>query len=221
MLLSKKNNFIFIHVPKVAGQSVTNALMPHAATAWQRSLSPIIPYRFQLKLFTKLRTHTRISFPPQPYRDHIKAAEIADAMGLDQFKDYFSFAFVRNPWSWLLSRYTYALKNPRHTRHRFLQKFDDFSAFVRWHCDEDDKFYLQKSYVCTETGDRLVDFIGKQESLSEDFAHVCEKIGITSSLPTFNVSNNCAYTEHYNDETRDLVSNRYAGDIHFFDYIFD
>ena len=65
MLISKRHNFIFIHVPKAAGQSVTNALMPHAATRWQCILSPLIPFRYQLKIFTKIKTFTNISFHPK------------------------------------------------------------------------------------------------------------------------------------------------------------
>lgn len=218
MLLSKRHNFIFIHVPKVAGQSITNALMPYAATRWQRMLSPLFPFRYQLKVFTKLRAYTNISFPPQPFRDHAKTSEIATDLGLETFNNYFSFAFVRNPWAWILSRYTYALKNPRHTRHELLNNFANFEEFLHWHCNEDEKFYLQKSYVCNTSGTQLVDFVGKQESLSKDFSLVCAKIGITSTLPRFNVSNKTKYRNFYNDETEKLIAERYREDIEFFNY---
>mgnify|MGYP001205978455 CR=1 FL=1 len=218
MLISKRHNFIFIHVPKAAGQSVTNALMPHAATRWQCMLSPLIPFRYQLKIFTKIKTFTNISFHPQPFSDHVKTSMIADTLGFETFNNYFSFAFVRNPWAWILSRYTYAIKNPRHTRHKLFKKFDNFDDFIRWHCSEDEKFYLQKSYVCNESGTQLVDFIGKQESLSEDFSKVCKKIGITSTLPRLNVSNETTYRNFYNDETIKLIAERYREDIEFFNY---
>ncbi|MBC8202441.1 MAG: sulfotransferase family 2 domain-containing protein [Planctomycetes bacterium] len=220
MLLSKKHNFIFIHIPKVAGQSVTNALMPHAAMCWQRLLSPVIPYRYQLKAYTKLRKHTGITFNPQPFHDHIEANEIVDRLGLDVFKSYYSFAFVRNPWAWALSQYTYAVKNPRHTKHAFMKQFNDFDEYIRWHCKKDDSFYLQKSYVCDSNGTQLVNYIGKQEKLSEDFAHVCKNIGIGTTLPKFNVSRKSSYKDHYTNDTKKLVETLYEEDIEYFKYSF-
>ena len=220
MLLSKKKKFIFIHVPKVAGQSVTNALMPFAASGWQRGLSCIIPYRYQLKLYTKLRKHTGITFLPQPFVDHVRCEEVIQTLGAETFNAYFSFSFVRNPWAWVLSQYSYALKNPRHNRHRLVKEFNDFDSYLKWHCKEDDHLYLQKSFVCDTNGKLLVNFIGKQEQLEKDFNHVCKTIGIASKLPTFNVSTKSSYKNHYNQDTRDLVASRYAQDIDLFGYHF-
>ncbi|MDP7009149.1 MAG: sulfotransferase family 2 domain-containing protein [Phycisphaerales bacterium] len=218
--MSKKHKFIFIHIPKVAGQSVTNALMPHAAMSWQRFLAPIVPFRYQLKLYTKVRKYTGLTCSPQPFLDHVKADEVVHQLGQDVFQEFFSFAFVRNPWAWALSRYTYAVKNPRHTRHTFMKQFADFDAYIRWHCESDDKFYLQKSYICDSEGNQLVNFVGKQEQLRDDFAKVCSNIGIDATLPRFNVSNKSSYHDYYSKETEQLVSKKYAKDIEFFSYEF-
>ncbi len=220
MLLSKKKKFIFIHVPKVAGQSVTNALMPFAATNWQRGLSLILHYRYQLKIYTKLRKYTGITFLPQPFVDHVRCEEVIQALGTETFNNYFSFAFVRNPWAWALSQYSYALKNPRHNLHRKVKEFNGFDSYLQWHCKEDERFYLQKSFVCDAKGTLLVSFVGKQEQLEKDFKHVCETIGIASTLPTFNVSTKSSYKEHYSQDSRDLIAKRYAEDIDFFEYQF-
>jgi hypothetical protein len=220
MLLSKKKKFIFIHVPKVAGQSVTNALMPFAASNWQRGLSFIIRYRYQLKIYTKLRKYTGITFLPQPFVDHVRCDEVIQTIGLESFNTYFSFAFVRNPWAWALSQYSYALKNTRHNRHRLVKDFSSFDSYLQWHCNEDENFYLQKSFVCDSDETLLVNFVGKQEQLEKDFNHVCEAIGIASTLPTFNVSTKSSYKERYSQESKDLIAERYAEDIDFFEYQF-
>lgn len=220
MLISEKHKFIFIHVAKVAGQSVTNALMPYASSPWQRRLSCILPYRYQLKVYSKLKQYGGPSFLPQPYADHVRASALRDALGMDVFNSYYSFAFVRNPWAWALSNYTYGLSNPRHSRHAIYKRFDNFSDYIVWHCREDDKIKFQKDYVCDESGQVIVDFVGKQECLSDDFSKICQEIGVKASLPRLNVSRISDYRESYNDETRELVRSTFREDIDLFGYEF-
>jgi len=220
MLLASKRKFIFIHVPKVAGQSVTNALMPYAASPWQRVISVVIPYRYQLKVYTKLRRFAGMYFLPQPFDDHVKANEVVDSMGTEAFKSYFSFAFVRNPWAWVLSRYTYTLKNSRHKRHQLVTDDGSFEGYLQWLSNEEELFYLQKDFVCNSEGERLVNFIGKQEQLDNDFAHVCGAIGINATLPVFNVSSSSSYRDFYTADSRKLVEDMYAEDIEYFQYKF-
>jgi hypothetical protein len=218
MLLSQKHKFIFIHVAKVAGQSITSALMPFAATAWQKCLSPIIPYRYQLKAYTKLKQHLGISFMPQPHADHIRAAALREEMGWEVFESYYSFAFVRDPWAWVLSNYTYARRNPRHWRHKLVHAFKDFDEYCRWFCTEDEKIKFQKDYVFDDKGRQVVDFIGKMENIEADFAHICGHLGIRASLPHFNASRHESHLQHYSDELFELVKETFAEDIRLLGY---
>jgi hypothetical protein len=220
MLLSKKNNFIFIHVPKVAGQSVTNALMPFSAMCWQKALSPVVPFRYQLKLYTKLRKFTGITFQPQPFIDHVRAYEVKESLGSVVFNSYFSFAFVRNPWAWVLSLYTYALKNPRHHLHKQVKNVENFEGYLQFVCNNNEIIFLQKEFICDNDGKQIVNYIGKQENLSEDFTHVCKTIGIKATLPVFNVSRKISYKDHYTPETKKIVEKLYEEDIDYFKYSF-
>jgi hypothetical protein len=220
MLLSKKNNFIFIHVPKVAGQSVTNALMPFSAMNWQKALSLAVPFRYQLKVYTKLRQFTGITFQPQPFNDHVRAYEVNKSLGSAVFDSYFSFAFVRNPWAWTLSLYTYALKNQRHHLHNQVKNVGDFEGYLQFVCDNKEVIFLQKEFICDNDGKQLVNYIGKQEKLGEDFTHVCETIGIKATLPVFNVSRKSIYKDHYTQETKKIVEKLYEEDIDYFKYSF-
>ena len=159
-------------------------------------------------------------FLPQPFDDHVKANEVVDSMGTEAFKSYFSFAFVRNPWAWVLSRYTYTLKNPRHKRHQLVTGGGSFEGYLQWLSNEEELFYLQKDFVCNSEGERLVNFIGKQEQLDNDFAHVCGAIGINATLPVFNVSSSSSYRDFYTTDSRKLVEDMYAEDIEYFKYKF-
>lgn len=220
MLISEKHKFIFIHIAKVAGQSVTNALMPYAAKPWQRSLNVLCPYRYQLKLYSKLKQYGGISFMPQPFPDHVHSSIVREKMGKEVFRSYYSFAFVRNPWAWVLSNYTYGLSNPRHSRHDLYKSFDSFSEYLMWHCREDRKIKFQRDYVCDDQGNVIIDFVGKQERLANDFSIICKTIGVQTSLPTLNVSRHSNYRESYTNETRLLVRETFKEDIELFDYEF-
>ncbi|MDB4409384.1 sulfotransferase family protein [Gammaproteobacteria bacterium] len=87
MLISIKRKFIFVHIYKNAGSSITNALMPFASNKWQRITSRALK-NFNISPRFRLQ-----SFP-----DHIKASELINIMGKEAFETFFSFAIIRNPW---------------------------------------------------------------------------------------------------------------------------
>ena len=162
-------------------------------------------------------------------------------------KNYFKFTFVRNPWARCVSRYFYvksrpgerydAYKNSTFTEYIKAkgppyEESDDrkFLLSVDWcsHSPNLQKLYQEKhpfenqiDWISNKDGRILTDFIGKFENLQEDFNIICDKIGIAQQkLPHKNKTKHKCYTEYYDDETRQIVAEKYAKDIEYFNYKF-
>lgn len=152
------------------------------------------------------------------YYTHISAGELKphfQEKGWDWGK-YFSFAFVRNPWSRLVSNYFY-----RYHRRPNAWKEESFWDFIFSGAKHSLSANSQLSYMVDTSGNQLVDFIGKYENLQQDFDIVCDKIGIPKQqLPHINKTKHKHYTEYYDNETRDFVAEKYAKDIEYFGYEF-
>jgi chondroitin 4-sulfotransferase 11 len=137
-------------------------------------------------------------------------------------RNYFKFAFVRNPYDWVVSWYFYRKprKNENNTKN---------ISFKKWLMDKNSTAYnetgigLTMSQLDIVSGDKecKMDFIGRFENLQEDFNTVCDKIGIPrQELPHKNKSKHKHYTEYYDDETKQIVAEKYAKDIEYFGYEF-
>lgn len=137
---------------------------------------------------------------------------------MEQFKNYFSFAFVRNPWDWELSHYKYILRSKPHHYHQEVSALSDFSEYIRWRCDG--RFKLQEDFV-TLNDEVIVDFVGRFENLASDFQFVCDRIGVKTTLVKLNSTRRTSYREHYDDRTAELVRQTYLCDIIRFGYKFD
>lgn len=213
MLISKERKFIFIHIYKTAGSSVTDALMPFAAKAvsgnkWQRLVH---------RVSRKIESIT--SFDPESFPNHTKATELIEVIGRKTFDSYFSFAFVRNPWDWQVSLYHYMRKSTDHHQHELAKRFTSFDDYIRWRCENEVRF--QKDFIYSMDGELLVDYVGKFEKIDKDFNEICSRIGISATLPRLNVSNTVPYQQFYNEETIELVRRTFEPDIRLFGYDFE
>jgi len=169
---------------------------------------------------------------------------------LEDLNNFFVFSFVRNPFSRIVSRYlhlTYFLKEQKKiAKNRGLvlgswaeRNFNDFFKVMKLDESADNFSFTNFTKFAMETHDNHwmvqfellkkysninvenFNFIGRFENLQEDFNTVCDKIGIPrQKLPRENATEHKHYTEYYDDETREIVANKYAKDIEYFGYEF-
>ena len=227
-MICRDYNCLFVHIPKTAGQSVEQFFMDLLGLDWEHDREALLlqsnddPARGTEKLA------------------HLSASEYVDCGYLPQqeFSAYFKFSFVRNPWSRILSEYRY-----RNYFHHL--SFRDFVLNKLPRPGWDDQYrHVMPQYdmLHDRQGNLLVDFVGRFESLQQDFDRVCERLGIVdSSLPHRNRSDKKSrdlkrklrnflfmngenrfqnMAEFYDDETREAVMEYYRKDIDTFGYEF-
>lgn len=157
---------------------------------------------------------------------HAKARDVKKELPPEVFNEFFKFAFVRNPWDLQVSLYHFMLRDPAIPRHAEVKACGSFDAFIEWVLKTPDPYpkgitKLQSEMLADSQGKLLVDFIGRYETLSADYARVCEKVGVDAPLPHLNKSAHQDYRSYYNDRTRDLVAENFKNDIELFGYSFD
>ena len=195
MIISDSHNFAFIATTKTGSTSI------------EKHLSP---YRAEHKI-----THLDGS-----YNKHCSLKIIYEKFPF--IEDYFKFAIVRNPFDWVVSWYFYRKTRPNKNNTKNI-------SFKEWLVDENSSAYniegigltLSQYDIITCNKNIKINFIGKFENLQKDFNIICDKIGIPrQELPHVNKSKHKHYTEYYDEETKQIVAEKYAKDIEYFGYKF-
>lgn len=208
MIISHRHRFIFVAVPKTGTQSIRAALRPHLGPEdweqedWDGSR------RFPLPDMAALG------------HGHLGVDDVRPKLAPGLWEAYFTFAFVRNPWTRFVSC---AFFRNRHrplfrSRPRGVMKLLLESGAVR----DDILFKPQHGFVESAAGDARVAFVGRYERLQEGFDTVCDRVGLPRSvLPHLNDTEHAPPGDYYDDELQESVGRYYERDIRTFGYAFD
>lgn len=181
---------IFVHIPKAAGTSISNALYGgrqghHTASAYKKA---------NLEKFDCYYKFTIVRNPwdrlASTYHYLLKSPHAEDrAWAEKNITKYTSFeSFVKN---WLSKDSVYTWKH-----------------------------LLPQSYFIMEGNEILVDDVFKMENISSDFPIIANKLGCLKQLRHDNRIERQHYSSLYSKETIDIVSKVYERDIEEFDYVF-
>ena len=200
--LKKKPNILFVHIAKTAGTSIRNSLIMNGNEL--------------------------------EFNSHIVSTKIIKKIGKKRWNSMFKFCFVRNPYDRLVSFYhfmTIPREIPREKERIWREKrqriigertFEEFCfMFYKNKILKKTPGLLQQNkYICNKNDKIIVDFIGRYESLEEDWDYLCKNIFQKEYvLPHEQLSNHRKdYMSYYNEETKRIVANYYKKDFEMFDY---
>lgn len=168
MILNHQHGFIFVHVPKAAGTTITRALSPLTTfrdielggTKYGEAVQELFASRFDL-------------------RKHSTATAIKGKCPPHLWRRFFVFAFVRSPYARAYSVYRF-LQKWKEGHHNPLVSGLSFSEFLHHPMLEDGEIEIarpQTHWLCAD-GALLpgVDFVGRVETFAEDFGFVLSVI---------------------------------------------
>jgi chondroitin 4-sulfotransferase 11 len=215
-MVSHKYKVIFIHIPKTGGETV-------------------------ISLFNDYDDEV-----PK----HATAAQVRDYLGESKWNEYFKFSFVRNPYSMALSMYSH-LRKPLYERRKIFNKYgtttlnpvnackvacsNSFNQYCRevfehkqvqieqqremWPVNH---FLAQKSWISSEDGHVIVDFVGRFENYHDDLKFVLSKLNQNQlKFLHKNKSKHKHYSKYYDKNSMKLVARHYYEDLQYFNYAFE
>lgn len=224
-MISHENKCIFIHIPKCAGTSIENALghfTGHSGRGGQdhRSIR-MIEQPFLTPDLLKSKENIAEVLRRIRYRySAVKNPRNRFTVTKEQYNSYYKFTFVRNPWARAFSWYKNVMRDEIHKKTYNITCDLSFKDYLRMNSGKDmlrPQLYWIKSF----DGSIKMDFIGRFETLTEDFQHVCRAINLPQiELPHKIQGKGEDYRKYYDSESIDIISKIYDEEIKVFDYSF-
>jgi Sulfotransferase family len=201
-MISFQKRFLFVHIPKTAGNSIQSVLRDY-------SEDELVALRSEQDGIERFGLRN----PKYKIKKHSTLAEYRAALGEDEFRNLYKFTCVRNPWDRMVSYYFTPTQNTaawdRKKFRKTISKVLSVADYLRLDKGDKDPF---------GNADSIIRF----ENLADDFRAVCAALGISpTTLPRYNRSKREHYSRYYDDELRELVFARFAAEIERFGYTFE
>jgi len=209
-MISHSKKFIFIFPPKTGSTSLITVLLNYCKIKELREQKQFNSFDFfELDNDFDLKSWKKFTSKVNPPRKHAALSSYYES----NVTNYNLFAVVRNPYDRLISFWKWETKSHQKLHNISFRKWLDIQQFW-WHKPQYN--FIHTDYIDINRV-QLIRF----ENLQEDFDVACDKIGISrQQLPHKNKTNHKHYTECYDDETRQIVAEKYAKDIEYFGYKF-
>jgi hypothetical protein len=203
VMISDKYKCIFIHTERTGGTSI------------ERSLLEIGP-------------DDRPEFLPEMGPKHIVAREARDRFGAERWNKYFKFSIVRNPWDLVVSNYFFPWW------HKAEEEIVFKDWLLRWIYKSEWNNTIKQSTVpqisaISIDGEIAMDYIIRYEKLEEQWLEVSSIINASPVIENnWNyrvkkypyLKKRKEYPFYYDEESIEIVYNKYRKDIEYFGYKF-
>lgn len=214
-IINNTYEFIFVHIPKCGGSSVTASLstltqyndIELGATPYGQTIDR--PYR------TRFGLHK-----------HSTAADIRGVVGRPLWSRYYTFGVVRNPYRRAISAYTY-LKTYEQN-YELIKQFPDFNAWVQsaaWQQAGPDGLNMpQHRWLRDGVSAQMVDEVFRLEDLVTDMQPLLRQLRLNEhqmtriKLGKNNPSRVKVAPETIEDRTIELIRTRYELDFKLYGY---
>lgn len=195
--LELENKFIFIHIPKTAGNGIIKSLYGKKATGHTYA---IWYKKFDSKKFDKF---FKFALVRNPWDRLVSAFFYLQEGGMNKKDKNFSDKYLKKHNNF--KNFVLSLEDEKYRQ-----------LILSWvHFIPQYKFVFHKDNL-------LVDYIGKYENLEQSYNFIRKKLGINKNkkLEKHNASEHKPYYEYYNDKMIDIIYSMYEEDIKRFNYTF-
>lgn len=233
-MISHKFKCIFVHVPKVAGQSIELFFIKKHGLTWDKR-APLL-----------LRENDNPELGP-PRLAHLRLYDYLDYQYISQdlFNNYHKFSFVRNPWSRAVSFYKYGNFSEKMTFRSFVTtRLPDLIESGHF-------FYKPQFDFLYKDNHTDIDFVGRFENLNEDFLKLLHNLNLPENKlpyrnetvekgkikkniiirtknviknpkiifePKGDLINSKNYKDYYSNDLIDIIGTLYKEDVEAFGY---
>ena len=213
-MISHKHKIIFIHIPKCAGSSIKNFLFDYPKLDWREP-----NYDLLYGWCPERKIHLQ----------HATSNQLLD-LGLiskKTWKEYFKFAFIRNPYDRAYSDYLWIQKD-RNIKGKFKDYITLSGDFKKILSDNSVKEYrgdhlIQQTEFFDFNGFKKMDFIGRFENIHNDMNHLKEMLHINKRFDSHakkSINKKTHYSYFYTNQRKQLVDKYFKSDVNFLDYTF-
>ena len=211
-MISHKYKCIFIHIPKCAGSSI-------------ETFFGVKPFRTDKPDYKNL---TGWCPKRKIHLQHATARQLQELelVTEEEFKNYFKFTFVRNPWARAYSGYKWMchVTNTNDTFRNYINKAGGFSFMAKNNMkSRSDHLFPQTDYFLINDT-KAIDFIGSVENFNYDFDFVRQNLNIYKEMNIHVQRTKKTYVHYshfYSNRDKKRICKNYIKDIKYLNYKFD
>lgn len=203
-MISLKHGFLFIHIPKTAGNTIQTILKDYS----EEKIVSIAEHQDGVERFEVRSDNYKI-------HKHSTLADYQKQLGQEVIDGLFRFTCIRNPWGRMISFYFSPHRGEiLWDRAKFIRLVDEVKPVTDYISSGTES---EHGTDCFGNIDHYIRF----EQLERDFEEVCKRIGIpTVPLPRYNASKSEHYSAYYDNELIELVNERFSQEIKYFRFKF-